>query len=264
LESLTTDVGGKPKTNPGSTDSYPHALCNIGQSIDNLSSLKSESLEAFDEFFSEPSKRVMFSQSVGMLDTVRTDFEEMHHSGCRLALHFFKAAFLTPSLSNLDKVSFELNDDAFSDLQVNDVFAKAFVSAATVCFDFIKRVFLPVSVEIIIGLLADQLSARLEKLVLQHQPRLRFTQLGAVQLDQDVRYVSNFFTKISEGPVRQKFARLFDICTVLNFESFEEFMTFYAPKGRTAQRMRLSVEEIKEVLLLRLDFPRTRIEATFT
>ena len=262
LEGLVIEAGGKVKVKPSSSDSYPHALSNIAQSIDNLANLKADSITAFQEFFVEAEKRTMFSHSVNMLDAVKTEFEELHHSGCRLALHFFKAAFLTPSLVNLDKISFELNEETFADAQVNDVFAKAFVSAATVTFDFCLMVLMPVSFEQVIGLLADQLSARLEKLVLQNN--LRFTQLGAVQLDQDVRYISSFFTRVSQSPVRQKFARLVDICTILNFETFDEFIAFYAPKGRAVQRMRLAPDEIKQVLLLRLDFPKSRVEATFS
>ena len=262
LEGLITDQNGKLKTKASSSDSYTHALSNTAQSCEYFAALKKESLEAFDEFFPESDKRALFANCVATLDSVKGEANEQHIAACRFALHFFKPAFLSPALADLDNMTFDLSEAAYSDFQVNDPFAKSFISAASVTIDFFKRFLLPQSVQLIIGMLIDQLCAKIERIIFQ--PKQRFTALGALQLDQDVRRIITHFFQTSDAPVRQKFARLNDICTILNFESFDEFLEFYSPKMRSSgNRLRLDPSEIRQVLLLRIDFSKSKIDSYF-
>lgn len=44
-------------------------------------------------------------------------------------------------------------------------------------------------------------------------------QLGGLQLERDVRAIVGFLTSSTDTPVRDKFARVFQMCTVLSIDS---------------------------------------------
>ena len=244
------------KTRPTSADSFPHALSNVFQSLEDISGLKTEILAASESVFSEHHE--LFVNCISGLDGLRLEFEEIHVNAARLAIHYFKPAFLTPALTGLDRLnSFNLTESAYADFQVNDPFAKSFIAAAGVTLNFLKRVLPDETVEIAQGILIDQLCAKLERVIFS----MAFSALGALQLDQDVRRIAGFFSSV--GPVKQKFARLTDICTVLNFESVEEFAAFYRSRA-VSSRLKLSMEEIKGVLSLRVELDPADIEAALS
>ena len=87
-----------------------------------------------------------------------------------------------------------------------------------------------------------------EKVVMQKQ----FTVLGGLQLDKDVRQLQNYVGRLTERSVRDKFARLLQVATVVSLEQVTEIMQYWGDKG--GMTWRLSASEVRRVLSLRLDF----------
>lgn len=78
---------------------------------------------------------------------------------------------------------------------------------------------------------------------------MRFTELGAIRFDRDVRAVVNYLSTQSDfGGARDKFTRLQQIATVLNLDASEDVDEFYSVSGIP---WRLSRVEYNEVAALR-------------
>ena len=61
---------------------------------------------------------------------------------------------------------------------------------------------------------------------------MRFTELGAIRYERDIRAVANYLSaQTSFGGSREKFTRLQQIATVLNLDSDEDPEEFYSNSG---------------------------------
>merc|ERR1719220_589304 len=94
--------------------------------------------------------------------------------------------------------------------------------------------------------MAEQTCRRIEKAGLAK----RFSLFGALQFETDVRALCSFFTSVSEQALRHKFARLFEMSSLLNLENIEELHALY---GET-RSWHLESEEIRKLLTSRVDF----------
>merc|ERR1712050_276710 len=110
----------------------------------------------------------------------------------------------------------------------------------------------PVSCEEIMQELASRIVKRLEKDALAK----KFSLLGALQFESDVRVVCSFFTNVSEQALRHKFARLFEMASLLSLESVEELRELFL-ETRT---WRLSGDEMRRLIGSRVDFDVTEAE----
>ncbi len=92
-----------------------------------------------------------------------------------------------------------------------------------------------------------------EELVKQWEARIfatKFNMLGALLLDKQLRAVSSSLS--SNVSVRESFARINQICLILNLEKMSEVYEVVGAKVGTAN-WRLSVPEVKKVLGLRVE-----------
>ena len=83
----------------------------------------------------------------------------------------------------------------------------------------------------------------------------RFNQLGGLQLDRNIRDLVTSLADLTQRSVRDKFARLTQVATLLSCESMAEVQEFFGPDAaNTAYTWRLSDTQIREVLSQRHDF----------
>ena len=104
----------------------------------------------------------------------------------------------------------------------------------------------------------SQVVSRLEVLLTKKS----FNQLGGLQLDRDVRGLVSALSsgEMTSRTVRDKFARLNQLAVVLSLEAVDELMDYWADDSGHIN-WRLSAEEVKSVLLLRVDFEHESIQA---
>ncbi|EER01495.1 conserved hypothetical protein, partial [Perkinsus marinus ATCC 50983] len=229
-------------------------------------------------------KREMFLNTIQQLDQVRSDFDELTHLGCKMCLHQVKIQYLSPALAGLDNINYDIDEDGYNDYQINDPFAQHFINETDIVIRFLTLILTQSCMNIIIALLVDQLTTRMEKFVLSSSHKEwynegefhhYFSMLGAIQFDQDIRRLLNYFTSISDLPIRRKFSRLLDMCTLLSLESLDEFHDLYSSTATTnsssgmlhhqqqqqsSSSFRLSKDEIKKILFIRR-FPKHEIDA---
>lgn len=106
--------------------------------------------------------------------------------------------------------------------------------------------------DVLLGALVCLCAERLEALVLAKQ----FDQFGALQFDRDVRALGRRLADLSQRPVREHLARLGQMSALLNLEREAEAVELW-----TAAGWRLSPDEAKQVLNLRVEFREDRIVA---
>lgn len=86
----------------------------------------------------------------------------------------------------------------------------------------------------------------------------RFNQLGGLQLDRDVRLLVSALSDITQRTVRDKFARLTQMATVLGLEQAREILDYWGDNSG-AMTWRLTEADVRQVLSLRVDFSRQEI-----
>jgi len=256
LESLFFDAEGKPRTNLSSAASWPHSLNNLQQCLENIDLLKASTEAAFEENFPhdgpDKDKLPMLHNLLGMaLDDKKAEFDSMHVTHCKDGVNMF-LGHLRPTLEPLSKLDYSIDEARYADLQVNDPFAKAFVSQTDVVYQHVKAVINAASCEEIMRELAARIVKRLEREALSK----RFSLLGALQFDGDVRVLCSFFTSVSEQALRHMFARLFEMSSLLSLESLDELREVLAE----VRSWKLTSEEIRRLVVSRTDLPATEAQ----
>jgi len=78
---------------------------------------------------------------------------------------------------------------------------------------------------------------------------MRFSELGALRFDRDLRSISGYLNTLTElGDAREKFQRLQQISTILNLDEEEDADEFYSGSGIV---WRLSANDVKTIIGLR-------------
>jgi hypothetical protein len=81
---------------------------------------------------------------------------------------------------------------------------------------------------------------------------MRFTELGALKFDKDLRALIGFLTTQSSLPIRDRFTRLQQISYVLNLDASEHDADLYHNAVASGISWRLSMAEVKTVRALRI------------
>ncbi|XP_060831408.1 conserved oligomeric Golgi complex subunit 4-like [Bombus pascuorum] len=99
----------------------------------------------------------------------------------------------------------------------------------------------------LIGLLTAEVTARLEKVVLKST----FNRAVDLILDKEVRSLASYLAAVTSWSVRDKFARLTQIATILSVEKVEELVNYC---GADAIAWRLTPAEVRRIASMRIDF----------
>jgi hypothetical protein len=254
LAGLFVDLEGRPRSNLSALHSWPHSLNNLQQCIDYLDKLKSKTEEAFEDTFPSDQykdQHTIFQSTFQSLENTKSDLERLHFEACKQGLQMLKV-HLSPMLSPLDSLNYQINETQYADCQVNDPFAKGFISQANIIHQHLRTVLNTNSCEVIMQHMAEQTCKRIENTAFKK----KFSLFGALQFDTDVRALCSFFTSVSEQALRHKFARLLEMSTLLNLENAAELRELYS-ETRT---WRLTADEIRKLLASRVDFDATEEE----
>ncbi|KAI8821159.1 COG4 transport protein-domain-containing protein [Fimicolochytrium jonesii] len=157
--------------------------------------------------------------------------------------------------SYLQDVKYNITtSDEYAQQEVNDAFIKRFIPGWTKLCTPYKRGFSEWNLDHTMGCMVDFMAREWERFVIQ---MFRFTQLGALRFDRDVRTVAAHFTatlnthhnvdtgttSASSSPgrsgnaggarwsTREKFARLSQMSTLLNLDSVEEVLELWGKPG---------------------------------
>ncbi|KAF8665181.1 hypothetical protein HU200_054157 [Digitaria exilis] len=225
------------------------ALNNIDISSEYVLKLRHEVEElCAEQVFHAPADREKIKSCLSELGEISASFKKTLHSGME-HLVASVAPRIRPLLDTVATVSYELDDAEYGENEVNDPWVQKLILAVNTNVAWLQPVMTSNNYDSFVHLIIDFIVKRLEVIMMQK----RFSQLGGLQLDKEVRSLINHFSEMSQRPVRDKFSRLSQMSTILNFERVSEILDFWGDNAGHLTWL-LTPAEVRRVLGLRIDF----------
>ncbi|CAI6007143.1 unnamed protein product [Closterium sp. NIES-64] len=233
----------------GSEATLALALNNADVSAEYAMKLKQEAEEYSLEVFPAPADRERLKPILVDLGETSAVFRQVASTGLEQLANGI-APRLRPVLDLLaSSISYELSEAEYEEREASDPWVQRLLLALEACLAPLQPLLTAANHDGLVGLVTDMVARRVEAAVAQK----RFNQLGGLQLDREVRTLVGHLSALTSRSVREKFARLTQIATVLNLEKVGEILDYW---GENAGPMtwRLSAAEVKRVLGQRVDF----------
>jgi len=160
------------------------------------------------------------------------------------------------ALEALGACTYTLTEATYSENEVEDVWVQRVLATATALLEWAKPLLTARNHEALVHTFTDALVARVEATALQK----KFNQLGGLQLDRELRTLTSGMAALTQRSVRDKFARLTQIATILNLESVAEMLDYWGDQAGP-MNWRLTPAEVRKVLALRTEFHAEAIAA---
>ncbi|XP_016118789.1 conserved oligomeric Golgi complex subunit 4-like [Sinocyclocheilus grahami] len=107
----------------------------------------------------------------------------------------------------------------------------------------------PVIYDTLTSLMTSLIAMEMEKTVF----KCTFSRLGGLQFDKELRALVAYLSSVTSWTIRDKFARLAQMATILNLERVSEILDYWGPNSGPLT-WRLTPAEVRQVLALRVDF----------
>lgn len=154
---------------------------------------------------------------------------------------------VTPWVDAFLSMNHHINEDELLRYETDEPFVQTLVMNLEGLLQVFKDSLTTSNYDALIGILTAEVTARLEKMVLKSS----FNRAGGLILDKEIRSLASYFAAATSWSVRDKFARLTQIATVLSVEKVEELADYC---GADAIAWRLTPAEVRRVAALRTDF----------
>ncbi|XP_019391148.1 PREDICTED: conserved oligomeric Golgi complex subunit 4 isoform X2 [Crocodylus porosus] len=146
-------------------------------------------------------------------------------------------------------VSHNIEEEEFNDYEANDPWVQQFIVNLEQQMAEFKAGLSPVIYDSLTSLMTSLVAVELEKVVLKST----FSRLGGLQFDKELRSLVAYLTTVTTWTIRDKFARLSQMATILNLERVTEILDYWGPNSGPLT-WRLTPAEVRQVLALRIDF----------
>ncbi|KAE9460203.1 hypothetical protein C3L33_07897, partial [Rhododendron williamsianum] len=156
---------------------------------------------------------------------------------------------IRPVLDSVATISYELSEAEYADNEVNDPWVQRLLHSVESNVAWFQPLMTANNYDPFIHFVIDFIVKRLEVIMMQK----RFSQLGGLQLDRDTRALVSHFSSMTQRTVRDKFARLTQMATILNLEKVSEILDFWG-ENSGPMTWRLTPAEVRRMLGLRVDF----------
>ncbi|KAL0078588.1 COG4 transport protein-domain-containing protein [Phycomyces blakesleeanus] len=144
------------------------------------------------------------------------------------------------------EVKYVLEEEEYNEADSEDMFFKRFRYGFDNLIKLYRNTLTTANFSTLAGLVLDATTLQWERIVSQ----TRFNQYGALRFDKDLRSVIQYFTSMIEWLSRDRFTRLNQMSTLLNFEEPTEIYEYWGSKAGPVS-WRLTVTEVKQILALR-------------
>ncbi|TYI39498.1 hypothetical protein ES332_A02G102700v1 [Gossypium tomentosum] len=231
------------------------ALNNIDLSSEYVLKLKHEIEEQCAEVFPAPTEREKVKSCLSELADLSNTFKQAQNA-CMEQLAATVTPQIRPVLDSVATISYELSESEYAENEVNDPWVQRLLHAVEINVAWLQPLMTTNNYDSFVHLVIDFIVKRLEVIMMQK----RFSQLGGLQLDRDTRALVSHFSGMTQRTVRDKFARLTQMATILNLEKVSEILDFWG-ENSGPMTWRLTPAEIRRVLSLRVDFKPEAIAA---
>lgn len=231
------------------------ALNDMDVSSEYALKLRHEIEEQCAEVFPAPADRERVKSCLSELNEMSNTFKKALNMGME-QLVATVAPRIRPVLDNVATISYELSEAEYADNEVNDPWVQRLLHAVEANVAWLQPLMTTNNYDMFVHLIIDFIVKRLEVIMMQK----RFSQLGGLQLDRDARALVSHFSGMTQRTVRDKFARLTQMATILNLEKVSEILDFWG-ENSGPMTWRLTPAEVRRVLGLRVDFKPEAIAA---
>ncbi|XP_023004265.1 conserved oligomeric Golgi complex subunit 4-like [Cucurbita maxima] len=231
------------------------ALNNMDVSSEYVLKLKHEIEEQCSEVFPAPADREKVKSCLSELGDMSNTFKQALNAGLEQLVGTITPR-IRPVLDTVATISYELSEAEYADNEVNDPWVQRLLHGVEINVAWLQPLMTANNYDSFVHLVIDFIVKRLEVIMVQK----RFSQLGGLQLDRDARALVSHFSSMTQRTVRDKFARLTQMATILNLEKVSEILDFWG-ENSGPMTWRLTPAEVRRVLGLRVDFKPEAIAA---
>ncbi|PSS05110.1 Conserved oligomeric Golgi complex subunit 4 like [Actinidia chinensis var. chinensis] len=231
------------------------ALNNMDVSSEYALKLRQEIEEQCTELFPAPGDRERVKSCLSELGEMSNSFKKALNIGMEQLVATVTPR-IRPVLDSVATISYELSEAEYADNEVNDPWVQRLLHSVESNVSWLQSLMTANNYDSFVHIVIDFIVKRLEVIMMQKI----FSQLGGLQLDRDARALVSHFSSMTQRTVRDKFARLTQMATILNLEKVSEILDFWG-ENSGPMTWRLTPAEVRRVLGLRVDFKPEAIAA---
>lgn len=154
-------------------------------------------------------------KALNALSAASSKFQRLLQSGLEQLLGQILKPRIRPLFQHgYREVKYVLDEDEYNEADVEELFVKRFQSGFDKMIDIYRRTLTEENFGTLMGMLLDAITAQWERIISQ----TRFNQFGALRFDKDLRSVIHHLSSMTEWLSRDRFTRLNQMATLLNFE----------------------------------------------
>ncbi|XP_064835544.1 conserved oligomeric Golgi complex subunit 4 [Oncorhynchus masou masou] len=154
-----------------------------------------------------------------------------------------------PWISSFLSISHSIEEEEFNEYEANDPWVQQLIVNLEQLMAEFKAGLSSVIYDTLTSLMTSLVSMEMEKTIL----KCTFSRLGGLQFDKELRSLVAYLTTVTTWTIRDKFARLTQMATILNLERVTEILDYWGPNSGPLT-WRLTPAEVRQVLALRIDF----------
>mmetsp|Transcript_11124 Transcript_11124/g.40774 ORF Transcript_11124/g.40774 Transcript_11124/m.40774 type:complete len:733 (+) Transcript_11124:60-2258(+) len=231
------------------------SLNNMDVSADYAQKLRVELETTCGDVFSAPHDREKIKMCLAEIAEASATFKQATSNELdSLSLSYIQK--IRPSLESIGSINYDMSEEEYAQVEVNDPWVQPLMYTVEHMLDGLPNLMTPNLYDSLVHLVVDFVVSRAEALVMHK----KFNQLGGLQFDREIRALVSAFSGMTQRTVREKFARLTQIATVLNLEKVSEILDYWG-ENSGPMTWRLTPAELRRVLALRSEFSLDAISA---
>merc|ERR1719239_1260902 len=156
---------------------------------------------------------------------------------------------IKPLVDTFLSTSHNLSEEDFSNYEANDPWVQNFIVSLDTTLNTFKEAMTSSNYDRFATAMSAEITQQLEKAV----TKTGFNRLGGLQFDKELRVLVGYLSSVTTWTVRDKFARLSQMATILNLERVSEIMDYWGQNSGPLT-WRLTPTEVRQILTLRVDF----------
>ncbi|XP_004273298.1 conserved oligomeric Golgi complex subunit 4 isoform X2 [Orcinus orca] len=212
-------------------------------------SFLSDCTKLFNQGIGGEQAQAKFDSCLSDLVAVSNKFRDLLQEGLMELSSTAIKPQVQPWINTFLSVSHNIEEEEFNDYEANDPWVQQFILNLEQQMAEFKASLSPVIYDSLTSLMTSLVAVELEKVVLKST----FNRLGGLQFDKELRSLIAYLTTVTTWTIRDKFARLSQMATILNLERVTEILDYWGANSGPLT-WRLTPAEVRQVLALRIDF----------
>ena len=227
------------------------SLNNAEVSCDYCKALKNSLEEDISKLFTQCTEqsKAKLESCLSDIMTISNKFKEICDFGFGQLSSAAVKPRIKPLVDSFLSTSHNLTEEEFSNYEANDPWVQHSIMTLDTTLNTFKEAMTSSNYDRFATAVSAEITQQLEKAV----TKTGFNRLGGLQFDKELRVLVGYLSSVTTWTVRDKFARLSQMATILNLERVSEIMDYWGQNSGPLT-WRLTPTEVRQILNLRIDF----------